>query len=95
MDIIEAIAESKSMLEASRKCGLHFSTFKRRAEKLGVYKPNQAGKGISKKFVRNRFGGPRKLSDILEGKHPQYPTMNLKKRLKHYRKEVKILNINY
>ena len=75
-DLIKIAKSSKSMAEAAAKSKLHFNTFKRRAVKLGVYNPNQAGKGISKP-------NPKKIptKDILEGKHPQYQTYKLGRRL--------------
>ena len=72
---IDICENSTSMSEASSKLGLHFNTFKRRATKLGCYKPNQSGKGIPKK------GSGIDLYEILEGRHPHYQTFKLKKRL--------------
>lgn len=43
---------SQSMKQASEKLNIPFTTFKRRAEKLGCYNTNQAGKGV-KKEVNN------------------------------------------
>lgn len=73
---IKICENSKSMFEASTKLKLHFNTFKRIALKLGCYKPNQSGKGTSKKF-KSKIS----LNDILEGKHPQFQTFKLKNRL--------------
>lgn len=81
MTIEEAIQKSKSMAEAAKLLNMPFSTFRRKAIKLNLYKPNQSGKNISKRFVRNRFGTRRKTEDILEGKHPQYPTNRVKQRI--------------
>ena len=75
-DFIKICLDSKSMAEASVKIGLHFNTFKRKAIKLGVYSPNQSGKGISKKLPLLI-----QTSEILEGKQPQYSTFKLKLRL--------------
>jgi hypothetical protein len=47
--IIEACISEPTMAKACDKVGISFSTFKRRAIELGVYKTNQSGKGISKK----------------------------------------------
>lgn len=47
-DIIMAANNSISAAEAARKLGIGFSTYKRRAEKLGVYKTNQGLKGCTK-----------------------------------------------
>jgi 5-methylcytosine-specific restriction endonuclease McrA len=79
MTIEEAIETSASMAEAARKMNMSFSTFKRKAGDL--YKPNQSGKGITKKFVRNRFSEKVLTEDILKGLRPQYPTTKLKIRL--------------
>lgn len=81
MNIKEAIQASSTMAEAARLAGMSFSTFKRKAIAEGLYKPNQSGKGTSKTFIRNRHGTARDLDEILEGKHPQYPTDKVKKRL--------------
>jgi len=44
----EVVFSSMTMAQASAKLGLHFNTFKRIAVKLGVYNPNQSGKGVKK-----------------------------------------------
>ncbi len=72
---IKVCTESETMARASARLGLHFNTFKRRAVKLGVYKPNQAGVGIKKKSVSIP------ITEILEGKHPYFQTFKLKVRL--------------
>lgn len=54
-----------------------FSSFKRLAEKLGIYKANQGGMGIKKIRQKNVI----KTSDILNGKYPHYQTYKLKLRL--------------
>lgn len=74
---IEVCEKSLSMSKAAAELGLHFNTFKRKALSLGCYNPNQSGKGISKPNI----GAQYPLSDILEGKHPQYQTYKLKNRL--------------
>ena len=75
-NIIEACNTSISMAAAATKLGMHFNTFRRRATELGVYSPNQGLKGGT------RYKTPRyQLSDILEGKHPQYQTNKLRLRL--------------
>lgn len=68
--------ESKSMAEAASKLDMHFNTFKRYAVKFKCYKPNQSGKGLTKK-KKPKY----KLEDIISGKHPQYQTYKLKNRL--------------
>ena len=79
MTIEDAINQTKTMAQAADLLGMKFSTFKRKAGDL--YKPNQGGKGTNKSFTRNKYGERRSLEEILEGKHPQYPTDKLKKRL--------------
>lgn len=67
------------MYEASVYSGLHFSTFKRHAEKFNLYTPNQGGRGKIKSKLEGY--GKIALSDILNGKEPQYQTYKLKLRL--------------
>jgi Zn finger protein HypA/HybF involved in hydrogenase expression len=74
--IIEVCKDARSMSEAAAKLQMHFNTFKKRALELGVYKPNQSGKGISKPN-----GSKIELEEILDGKHPQYQTNKLRIRL--------------
>ena len=78
MTIEDAINSSASMLEAAKKVNIPFETFKRKATKLGLYVPNQGGKGTKKEY---KGSNKRELNDILSGKYPQYPTDKLKKRL--------------
>jgi 5-methylcytosine-specific restriction endonuclease McrA len=74
--IIDSAKNSNTMREASIKCNLHFSTFKRRAIKLGCYNPNQGGKGTKKDWQKRI-----PLEEILQGKHPTYQTYKLRNRL--------------
>ena len=76
-EFIKICNESISMASACATIGLQFSTFKRRAIKLGCYNTNQSGKGINKKFA-HRF----ELDDIINGQHPQYQSNKLRKRLR-------------
>lgn len=72
-EIIEAINCSLSMSEAARILDINFKTLRVHAKRLGIYKPNTSGKGISKlQFT---------LDEILEGKHPHYSTHLLRLRL--------------
>jgi 5-methylcytosine-specific restriction endonuclease McrA len=50
---IEICNQQPTMAKAAAALGLHFNTFKTYAVKYGCYKPNQAGKGISKN-IRKR-----------------------------------------
>ena len=77
MEFIKVCQESDTMAKAAATLGLHFNTFKRKAVKLGCYKPNQAGKGITKKDNGNKIS----LDEILGGKHHYYQTNKLRKRL--------------
>ena len=72
---INVCEKSESMAKAAVILNLHFNTFKRRAVKLGVYKPNPAGIGINKQMPSIS------LDEILKGDHPHYQTFKLKKRL--------------
>ena len=77
--IIEVCNNSLSMAKAAATLGIHFNTLKSRAMKLGCYKTNMAGKGLT----RTKRDGFDKiaLSEILDGKHPQYQTNKLRIRL--------------
>jgi 5-methylcytosine-specific restriction endonuclease McrA len=75
-EFIKICNESISMASACAVIGIQFSTFKRRAVKLGCYNTNQSGKGINKKFS-HRY----ELDDIINGQHPQYQSNKLRKRL--------------
>jgi 5-methylcytosine-specific restriction endonuclease McrA len=77
--IIEVCKNSLSMAIAASELGIHFNTLKRKAIKLGVYKPNPSGKGL-KKSKRDGFDKI-PLSEILEGKHPQYQSNKLRIRM--------------
>jgi hypothetical protein len=67
------------MAQAASKLGIHFNTLKRRAINLGVYNTNPSGKGLKK--PKGEGKGGILLSEILEGKHPQYQTNKLRIRL--------------
>ena len=75
--IIEACKNARSMAEAAASLGMHFNTFRGKAIKLNVYRPNQNGKGLNKKHNGSKI----ELKDILEGKYPQYQTNKLRIRL--------------
>jgi len=71
-----AIDNSLTMSEAAQKLNLQFSTFKRKAKKFNLYKPNQGGKGTKKNRKPVYL-----LENILAGKHPQFQTYKLKQRM--------------
>lgn len=81
--IIEAINTSLTMREAAAKCGIHLVSFKRHAIRLGMYRTNQGGKGVlsstAERESKQEHTIP--LEEILDGKHPQYSTHHLRKRL--------------
>ena len=76
-EIIQACDSSFTMAEAAAKTNLHYNTFRRRAKKLGCYKPNQGAKGTSRGPYCTRIP----TSEILSGLHPQYQTYKLRNRL--------------
>lgn len=76
MNIEEAIQSTDTMNKAAELLNMPFSTFKRKAIKLGLYVPNQGGKGTLKP---NNSKIP--LTEILEGLHPQYQSNKLRIRL--------------
>lgn len=75
-NFIKVCNESASMASACVKLGMQYRTFRRYAEKFGCYKTNQSGKGM-KKVSNKGFT----LSDILDGKYPQYTAYKLKRKL--------------
>lgn len=68
-ELIEAYSKNPKLGLLSHQLGVPTVTLWRRATKLGLTFRNG---GRNEKFD---------LSDILKGKHPQYPTLKLKKRL--------------
>ena len=74
-EFIKIVENAQSMLYASKLCNMAYSSFKRRAISLGVFKTNQSGKGLSKTQPKIP------LDEIFEGKHPDYQTYKLKLRL--------------
>lgn len=76
-EIIKACNEEITMARASVRVGLHYNTFIRHAKRLGVYRPNQSGRGIKKPWSISKIP----TDEILSGKYPHYQTNKLKKRL--------------
>ena len=76
--IVEAAKNSLSGAAAAVKLGIKYDTFRVHAKRLGVFNPNPSGKGITKPINDDRKFV---LQDILEGKHPQYSTGKLKRRM--------------
>ena len=86
-DVERAIKNTQSNLEASRFLRVHYDTYKKYAS---LYKDkdgnslfekhkNQSGKGLRKIQKGDKAKYP--LQEIIEGKHPNYPTSKLKFRL--------------
>ena len=75
-EIMEITTKSQTMALAAKRCGMAYTTFIRHAKRLGIYKPNQGGKGTKKKG-NNKIP----IEEILQGKYPQYQTYKLKIRL--------------
>lgn len=76
-EFIKVCQESDTMAIAARKLNMHFNTFRRYAEKFECYEPNQGRKGLKHGPKEDRI----RTEDILVGKHPDYQTYKLKKRL--------------
>ena len=75
-EIIEASNVYASATAASASLGIQYGTYRKHAERLGVFKTNQSGKGT------NKISGTKiPLSEILEGNHPQYQSNKLRIRL--------------
>lgn len=74
-EFIEITESCLTMAEAARKLGISLKSFRKRAKKLGVYKPNQGGKG-SKQISRPKIS----LEDIFSNKVP-FQSYKLKQRL--------------
>ena len=68
-EFIKITENCPTMAQAAIFCGMAYSSFIRRAKKLGVYKPNQGGKGTNKS-KRSKIS----TKDILAGKYPSYQT---------------------
>lgn len=67
------------MREAAQKLNLTRFKFEKLARELNLWNPNQGAKGRSK--PRRDGYGKIPTIEILEGKHPEYTTFNLKIRL--------------
>lgn len=77
-EIVEVALSTQSATSAASKLGMKYSTFKVHAERLGVFKTNQSGKGISKPINDDRKIS---LSEILNGNYPSYQSNKLRLRL--------------
>ena len=77
--IKEAALTSLSGAAAAVKLGIKYDTFRVHAKRLGVFFTNQSGKGISKSKKDGLDKFP--LQEIFDGKHPQYQSNKLRKRM--------------
>ena len=76
-EFIKITESCQTMAQASKLCGMPYSSYVKKAKELNLYHiiKNRGGKGTKK---------PRKsikTSDILAGKYPHYQTYKLKIRL--------------
>lgn len=77
-ELAELIKQYPSMAQAAEAAGIPFTTFKRRAQRLGLYQTNQAGKGLTK----DRPGIKYELKDLLIENSPlKKTTTKFKQRL--------------
>ena len=76
-----AIRQVKSARQAAQLLGVNRKTFRKYAERYGLYEEvkNQKGIGIPKAY--NLHSGRHNLDDILEGKYTKYNTYKLQQRL--------------
>ena len=74
--VIEADTSCPTMAKAAISIEMPFTTFKRYAEKYGVYKPNPGRKGIKREYVPVI-----PTEDILAGKVPSFQSNPLRKKL--------------
>ena len=80
-EIRAAQSIANSAMDAARKLGVHYSTYKRWARKYGIHDFfNKEGRGRPKTH-KNPAKGKYPLNDILDGKYPDYPTHLFKKKL--------------
>lgn len=73
---------AKSTTSASAAAALlqiKYDTYKKYAIKYGCFKTNQGGKGLKNRRSYDSTSIP--INEILEGKHPQYQSNKLRKRL--------------
>lgn len=68
--------ETETMAQAAMKLGLHFNTFRKYAKQFGIYKPNMGRPGVHRQCIPLVD-----INEVLEGKHPHYPTRRVKYQL--------------
>ena len=80
-EFVEIVENCQTMALAAKKVGMAYTTFIKKAKRLGCYKPNQCKKGVKCNEV---YGFPKNripTEDILAGKYPNIATYKLKLRL--------------
>lgn len=70
--LIAIVSNAKSMAESARLLELPGTTFRHRAKRLGVYKPNQGGKGW--KIPANIYTKERFVNEVLIKNSPRDKT---------------------
>lgn len=82
--ILNAVVSQPSMIRAAKSSGLSYVTFRKWAKHYGIFEPNQGGLGIKRAVGRRYSDGSGRVApllDILDGKHPEYHTTDLKRRM--------------
>ena len=85
-EIKEALEKSTSALEAAKRLGVTYPTYRKWADKYGIHKtpgwPIKKGKNTRpKKGPISPFKGKYPIHEILEGKYPDFPVHRLKDKL--------------
>ncbi|QKZ15471.1 HNH endonuclease signature motif containing protein [Spirosoma sp. KUDC1026] len=75
--LIDVCRTADSMAKAAVILGMNYKTLCFHAKRLGCFKPNQPGKGLSKEPSKI----PIAIARIFDGTHTTYQTHKLKKRL--------------
>lgn len=79
-EIEAAQSVSKSAREAARKLGVNYLTYRKYARLYGIHTLlNQFNRGIKKNIDPD--SGKYPISEVLDGKHPDYPVFRLKDKL--------------
>jgi len=79
LKVIEASNTEPTASKACSKLGIRFTTYRKHAQRLNVWKPNQGGKGTKKSLDREYKSIP--INEILKGKHPQFQSGKVKQKL--------------
>ena len=75
--IMSACKDNLTMMQAAKSIEMPYTTFIRKAKKMGIYEPNRGGRGTRKKSPPNKV----LLSKIISGKLPYSSSNRLRKRL--------------